>query len=217
MISVFLPLLIKCFLAWVGTGEYWQPHLNSSGSLLKWPKKVYLLEYKLFQHPACKTLKGKWWAGRRKLVNGRPQMRGWESPKWGEGKAPNEGKGKPKLEEGRCIESEKRKTNSGTKTKEIQLKNAEIGMPKWGEGKAQTGGREKSSCTAAPSGLMLGSSMKRSEFTCWRYQLCALFSTFNENFCHNLPWKENSPVLGPSFSRPSSQEGRGTWLGRCRV
>ena len=136
-----------------------------------------------------------------------------ESPKWEDGKAPNERKGKPKLEEGRRIQSEKRKTNSGTKTKEIQLKNAEIGMPKWEEGKAQTGGREKSSCTAAPSGLMLGSSMKRSEFTCWRYQLCALFSTFNENFCHNLPWKENSPVLGPSFSRPSSQEGRGTWLG----
>ena len=45
-------------------------------------------------------------------------------------KAPNEGKGKPKLEEGRRIQSEKRKTNSGTKTKEIQLKNAEIGMPK---------------------------------------------------------------------------------------
>ena len=137
-----------------------------------------------------------------------------ESPKWGEGKAPNERKGKPKLEEGRRIQSEKRKTNSGTKTKEIQLKNAEIGMPKWGEGKAQTGGREKSSCTATPSGLMPGSSMKRSEYTCWRFQLCALFSTFNEHFCHNLPWKENSPVLGPSFSRPSSQEGRGTWLYR---
>ena len=45
-------------------------------------------------------------------------------------KAPNERKGKPKLEEGRRIQSEKRKTNSGTKTKEIQLKNAEIGMPK---------------------------------------------------------------------------------------
>ena len=54
--------------------------------------------------------------------------------------------------------------------------------------------------------------MKRSEFTCWRFQLCALFSTFNEHFCHNLPWKENSPLIGPSFSRPSTQEGRGTWL-----
>ena len=159
MISVFLPLLIKCFLAWVGTGEYWQPHLNSSGSLLKWPKKVYLLEYKLFQHPACKTLKGKWWAGRRKLVNGKPQMRGRESPKWG-------------------------------------------------EGKAQTGGREKSSCTAAPSGLMPGSSMKRSEFTCWRFQLCALFSTFNEHFCHNLSWKFNSLVIGTSFSQLTTQ-----WVG----
>ena len=132
-------------------------------------------------------------------------------------KAPNERKGKPKLEEGRRIQSEKRKTNSGTKTKEIQLKNAEIGMPKWEEGKAQTGGREKSSCTAAPSGLMPGSSMKRSEFTCWRYQLCALFSTFNEHFCHNLPWKENSPLIGPSFSRPSTQEGRGTWLVRHKL
>ena len=140
-----------------------------------------------------------------------------EGPKWEDGKAPNERKGKPKLEEGRRIESEKRKTNSGTKTKEIQLKNAEIGMPKWGEGKAQTGGRQKSSCTATPSGLMPGSSMKRSEYTCWRFQLCALFSTFNEHFCHNLPWKENSPLIGPSFSRPSTQEGRGTWLGQTAL
>ena len=131
-----------------------------------------------------------------------------EGPKWEDGKAPNERKGKPKLEEGRRIQSEKRKTNSGTKTKEIQLKNAEIGMPKWEEGKAQTGGREKSSCTAAPSGLMLGSSMKRSEFTCWRYQLCALFSTFNENFCHNLSWKFNSLVIGTSFSQLTTQ-----WVG----
>ena len=147
--------------------------------------------------PASKSLKGKWWVGRRKLVNGRPQ---WEG-----GKAPNERVGKPKLEGRRHIQSEKRKTNSWTKTKEIQLKNAENGMPKWEGGKAQTGGREKSSCTAAPSGLMLGSSLKKCKFTCWPYQLCALFSTFNEIFCHNLPWKFNSLVIGTSFSQLTTQ------------
>ena len=207
MISVFLPLLINCFLAWVGTGQYQQPRLNSCGPLLSWLRKVYLWEYKQFQH----ARESNWVKESDELGEGNWKMQYMESPKWEGGKAPNE-KGKPKLEEGRRIQSEKRKTNGWPKTKEIQLKNAENGMPKWEEGKAQMRGGEKSSCTAAPSGLMLGSSLKKCEFTCWRYQLCAPFSTFNENFCHNLPWKENSPVLGPSFSRPSSQEGRGTWL-----
>ena len=189
MISVFLPLLINCFLAWVGTGQYQQPRLNSCGPLLSWLRKVYLWEYKQFQH----ARESNWVKESDELGEGNWQMQYMESPKWEGGKAPNERKGKPKLEEGRRIQSEKRKTNSGTKTKEIQLKNAEIGMPKWGEGKAQTGGREKSSCTAAPSGLMPGSSMKRSEYTCWRFQLCALFSTFNEHFCHNLRIGDDHP------------------------
>ena len=76
----------------------------------------------------------------------------------------------------------------------------------------QTGGREKSSSTAAPSALLRVLSVKKFDFTCWRYQLCAPFSTFYENFSHNLALKKNSPVLDPSFSRPSTQDGRGTWL-----
>ena len=136
------------------------------------------------------------------------KMQYMESPKWEGGKAPNERRGKPKWEEGRRIQSEKRKTNGWPKTKEIQLKNAENGMPKWEEGKAQMRGGEKSSCTAAPSGLMLGSSLKKCEFTCWRYQLCAPFSTFNENFCHKLPWQFNSLVISTSFSQLTTQ-----WVG----
>ena len=54
--------------------------------------------------------------------------------------------------------------------------------------------------------------MTKCKFMCWRYQLCALFSTFNEICCHNLPRKFYSPDIGPSISRPSSQEGRGPWL-----
>ena len=81
--------------------------------------------------------------------------------------------------------------------------------PKLGEEKAQTGGRKKSSSTAAPSELARGWSMRKCEFTCWEGQFCAELSTFNENFCHNLPWKKNSPGTDPSFSRPTSKSGSG--------
>ena len=75
--------------------------------------------------------------------------------------------------------------------------------------KAQTGGRKKSSSTAAPSELARGWSMRKCEFTCWEGQFCAELSTFNENFCRNLPWKKNSPLSGHSFSRPTSTSGSG--------
>ena len=66
---------------------------------------------------------------------------------------------------------------------------------------SQTGGRQKSSSTAAPSALVRGWSMRKCEITCGESQFCAELSTFNENFCHNLPWKKNSPGTDPSFSR----------------
>ena len=90
----------------------------------------------------------------------------------------------------------------------------QIGGREWQTGgrEWQTGGRDKSSSTAAPSALLRVLSLKKFDFTCGRYQLCKPFSTFYENFSHNLPLKKNSPVLDPSFSRPSTQEGRGTWL-----
>ena len=73
---------------------------------------------------------------------------------------------------------------------------------------SQTGGRQKSSSTAAPSALVRGWSMRKCEITCGESQFCAELSTFNENFCHNLPWKKNSPLSGHSFSQLTTK-----WVG----
>ena len=124
-------------------------------------------------------------------------------------KIPNERKNFPKLEEERRKQPERRKTNM----KQIWKKsNWEILLswnPKWEEELSQTGGRQKSSSTAAPNALVRGWSMRKCEFTCWEGQFCAELSTFNENFCRNLPWKINSPLSGHSFSRPTSTSGSG--------
>ena len=62
----------------------------------------------------------------------------------------------------------------------------------------------------SPSSLPLvpGRSMRKCKFTCRAGQFCAELSTFNENFCHNLPWKKNSPGTGPSFSQFTTK-----WVG----
>ena len=39
-----------------------------------------------------------------------------------------------------------------------------------------------------------------------------VYPLYMEKNFHNLPMKKNSAVFDPSFSRPSTQEGRGTWL-----
>ena len=92
--------------------------------------------------------------------------------------------------------------------REIQLKNAEHGSGKLAEGKWKIGRREKRGSTAAPSWLMLGSSLKKLEFTCWRFQLCAPLPTFYVYFCHNRPQNLNSPVFDTSFSQLTTQ-----WVG----
>ena len=92
--------------------------------------------------------------------------------------------------------------------REIQLKNAEHGSGKLAEGKWKIGRREKSGSTAAPSWLMLRSSLKKLEFTCWRFQLCAPLPTFYVYFCHNRPQNLNSPVFDTSFSQLTTQ-----WVG----
>ena len=79
----------------------------------------------------------------------------------------------------------------------------QIGGREW-----QTGGREKSSSTAAPSALLRVLSLKKFDFTCWRYRLCAPLSTFYVYFCHNRPQNLNSPVLDTSFSQLTTQ-----WVG----
>ena len=137
MISVFLPLLINCFLAWVGTGQYQQPRLNSCGPLLSWLRKVYLWEYKQFQH----ARESNWVKESDELGEGNWQMQYMESPKWEGGKAPNERKGKPKLEEdafslrrGKQMADQKRKKYSW-KMPKMECPNERRGKPKWEEGR----------------------------------------------------------------------------------
>ena len=120
-----------------------------------------------------------WYTGRQRGIERLAQMRG--------------------REENKC------ETNVWTNTKEIQQEIWQENTVVW---KAQMRGREKSSSTAALSALVRGWSMRKCEVTCRAGQFCAELSTFNENFCHNLPWKKNSPLSGPSFSQLTTK-----WVG----
>ena len=51
-----------------------------------------------------------------------------------------------------------------------------------------------------------------SEILCWRFQFCAQLTPSNEKYWQKRPRKFYSQAIWPSFSRPSTQEGRGTWL-----
>ena len=52
-----------------------------------------------------------------------------------------------------------------------------------------------------------------SEILCWRFQFCAQLTPSNEKYWQKGTRKFYSQAIWPSFSRPSTQEGRGTWLG----
>ena len=54
---------------------------------------------------------------------------------------------------------------------------------------------------------------QNSEFLCWRFQFCAQLTPSNEKYWQKGTRKFYSQAIWPSFSRPSTQEGRGTWLG----
>ena len=51
-----------------------------------------------------------------------------------------------------------------------------------------------------------------SEILCWRFQFCAQLTPSNEKYWQKGTRKFYSQAIWPSFSRPSTQEGRGTWL-----
>ena len=70
----------------------------------------------------------------------------------------------------------------------MECPNERMGNPNWRKGEKQL-----HSCTQWTYARFVTEKVRV-------HQLCAPFSTFNENVCHNLPWKEISPVLGPSFS-----------------
>ena len=53
---------------------------------------------------------------------------------------------------------------------------------------------------------------QNSEFLCWRFQFCAQLTPSNEKYWQKGTRKFYSQAIWPSFSRPSTQEGRGTWL-----
>ena len=53
---------------------------------------------------------------------------------------------------------------------------------------------------------------QNSEILCWRFQFCAQLTPSNEKYWQKRPRKFYSQAIWPSFSRPSTQEGRGTWL-----
>ena len=161
------------------------------------------MKYDSKRNPVEKCWKWKWQIGHRKVVDWAKESGKLAEGKWKIGR--------------REVANQHMQLDRGKQIwnmiwREIQLKNAEHGSGKLAEGKWKIGRREKSGSTAAPSWLMLGSSLKKLEFTCWRFQLCAPLPTFHEKFFHSLLMKKNSAVFDPSFSRPSTQEGRGTWL-----
>ena len=53
---------------------------------------------------------------------------------------------------------------------------------------------------------------QNSEILCWRFQFCAQLTPSNEKYWQKGTRKFYSQAIWPSFSRPSTQEGRGTWL-----
>ena len=55
---------------------------------------------------------------------------------------------------------------------------------------------------------------QNSEILCWRFQFCAQLTPSNEKYWQKGTRKFYSQAIWPSFSRPSTQEGRGTWLGQ---
>ena len=57
---------------------------------------------------------------------------------------------------------------------------------------------------------------QNSEFLCWRFQFCAQLTPSNEKYWQKGTRKFYSQAIWPSFSRPSTQEGRGTWLRQRR-
>ena len=57
---------------------------------------------------------------------------------------------------------------------------------------------------------------QNSEFLCWRFQFCAQLTPSNEKYWQKGTRKFYSQAIWPSFSRPSTQEGRGTWLAPSR-
>ena len=57
---------------------------------------------------------------------------------------------------------------------------------------------------------------QNSEFLCWRFQFCAQLTPSNEKYWQKGTRKFYSQAIWPSFSRPSTQEGRGTWLDRTQ-
>ena len=58
---------------------------------------------------------------------------------------------------------------------------------------------------------------QNSEFLCWRFQFCAQLTPSNEKYWQKGTRKFYSQAIWPSFSRPSTQEGRGTWLDQNRL
>ena len=212
-------------------GEYLQPHLNSSCSLLKllenattskvqwvgvWGKTPFSTgdssQFCRIHYIPNSVELGKQlvWASRGIA---KPENILWKSPK-------------PSIlwcfqwyvmaaKANACSLTEQNKYEMWIEKKSM-LKNAETGSCKWEEGSCKLEEGRKAAPQLHPVHFREFCQWQKSEITCWRYQLCAQLSTFNAIFCHNLPLKKNSPGIGPSFSRPSSQEGRGTWLSSTR-
>ena len=132
---------------------------------------------------------------------GKSQMRGRESPNWRKEDALS-------LRRGKQIAEQKRKKSSWKMLKS-ECPNEGKEKPKLGEGR-------KAAAQPHPVDLCQvrqwkGASSRVDDSNYVHYSPLSM-----NIFCHNLPWKENSTLIGPSFSRPSTQEGRGTWLGPTR-